>query len=103
MGPNRMRSKKPKALDPGEAAVSEMPRDVEPMLCTQLPKPFDRADWIFEIKWDGFRAIAEIDRTGVRLHSRKRKSLNGYFPELLESLAKLGHEAVLDGEVVVLD
>ena len=73
------------------------------MLCTLLPRPFDRVNWIYEIKWDGFRAIAEIDRSGVRLHSRKRKSLNGYFPELLESLAKLGHEAVLDGEVVVLD
>ena len=98
-----MRSKKPKALDLGEAPLSEMPRSVEPMLCTLLPKPFDRRNWIYEIKWDGFRAIAEIDRAGVQLHSRKRKSLNGYFPELLESLAKLGHEAVLDGEVVVLD
>jgi bifunctional non-homologous end joining protein LigD len=73
------------------------------MLCALLPRPFDRMNWIYEIKWDGFRAIAEIDRAGVRLHSRKRKSLNGYFPELLDSLAKLDHEAVLDGEVVVLD
>ena len=73
------------------------------MLCTLLPRPFDLVNWIYEIKWDGFRAIAEIDRAEVRLHSRKRKSLNGYFPELIDSLAKLGHEAVLDGEVVVLD
>jgi bifunctional non-homologous end joining protein LigD len=39
-----------------------MPRDVEPMLCTLVSKPFDRPNWIFEIKWDGYRAIAEIQK-----------------------------------------
>src|SRR5215467_7774121 len=80
-----------------------MPRDVEPMLCTLVPRPFDRPNWIFEIKWDGYRAIAEIERGLVRLYSRKLKSLEGYFPELVETLARLSIEAVLDGEVVVLD
>ena len=90
-------------MDLRGAPLAEMPRNVEPMLCTLLPKPFDRPKWTYEIKWDGYRAIAEIDRSGVRLYSRKLKSLKDYFPELLESLAKLDHEAVLDGEVVVLD
>ena len=80
-----------------------MPRDVEPMLCTLVSRPFDRENWIFEIKWDGYRTIAEITESSVRLHSRKRKSLNGYFPELVETLGKLNAEAILDGEVVVLD
>ena len=73
------------------------------MLCTLVSRPFDRENWIFEIKWDGYRTIAEITESSVRLHSRKRKSLNGYFPELVETLGNLRGEAVLDGEVVVLD
>lgn len=98
-----MTRKRPNAFDIGDAPRSEMPRNVEPMLCTLLPKAFDNRGFIYEIKWDGYRAIAEIDCDRVRLYSRKQKSLEGYFPELVESLAKLGHEAVLDGEVVVLD
>src|SRR5215831_4150596 len=80
-----------------------MPRDVEPMLCTLVSRPFDRSGWIFEIKWDGYRAIAEIEKKSVRLYSRKLKSLEGYFPQLVETLANLKVEAVIDGEVVVLD
>jgi bifunctional non-homologous end joining protein LigD len=73
------------------------------MLCTLVPRPFDHPNWIFEIKWDGYRAIAEIEKGSVRLYSRKLKSLEGYFPQLIETLTKLKVEAVLDGEVVVLD
>jgi bifunctional non-homologous end joining protein LigD len=80
-----------------------MPRGVEPMLCTLVSRPFDRSGWIFEIKWDGYRAIAEIDKKSVRLYSRKLKSLEGYFPKLVETLAQLDIQAVIDGEVVVLD
>jgi bifunctional non-homologous end joining protein LigD len=80
-----------------------MPREVEPMLCTLVPKPFDRPNWIFEIKWDGYRAIAEIEKSSVRFYSRKLKSLEGYFPQLVETLSRLDMEAVIDGEVVVLD
>src|SRR5262245_62614744 len=78
-----------------------MPRDIEPMPCTLVSRPFDRENWIFEIKWDGYRTIAEITESSVRLHSRKRKPLNGYFPELVETLGKLNSVAVLDGEVFV--
>jgi len=56
-----------------------------------------------EIKWDGYRAIAEIEKSSVRLYSRKLKSLEGYFPQLVETLSRLDIEAVIDGEVVVLD
>src|SRR5262245_34551230 len=55
-----------------------------------------------KIKWDVSRAIAEITASSVRLHSRKRKPLNGYFPELVETLGKLKSETFLDSEVVVL-
>jgi bifunctional non-homologous end joining protein LigD len=56
-----------------------------------------------EIKWDGYRAIAEIEKSSVRLYSRKLKSLDTYFPQLVETLSRLNLEAVIDGEVVVLD
>jgi bifunctional non-homologous end joining protein LigD len=80
-----------------------MPRNVEPMLCTLVRKALNRPNWIFEIKWDGYRAIAEIEKSSVRLYSRKLKSLEGYFPQLVETLSRLDIEAVIDGEVVVLD
>jgi len=59
--------------------------------------------WIFEIKWDGFRTIAEVGVTGIRLYSRKQNSFNKRFEEIVRSLKQLKHEAVLDGEVVALD
>jgi bifunctional non-homologous end joining protein LigD len=43
-----------------------MPRHVEPMLATPFPRPFDHPDWIFEIKWDGYRVIAEVEQGSVR-------------------------------------
>lgn len=57
---------------------------------------------LLEIKWDGFRAIAEVDGAGVRLYSRNQRSFDRKFPEIVTSLATLKHEAV-DGEVVALD
>src|ERR1700682_1012980 len=59
-------------------------------------------DWIFEPKWDGFRALAFRDGDEVLIQSRDEKALNRYFPELLEPLrAQLPPRCVLDGEVVI--
>src|SRR5438876_526635 len=90
-------------LDLGDAPLGRMPRRVRPMLSTLVGQPFDRAGWLFEIKWDGFRAIAEIEAGGVRLYSRNLLSFERRFPALVECLARLPHAAVLDGEVVVVD
>ena len=58
--------------------------------------------WIFEPKWDGFRALVFRDGNEVLIQSRDSKSLNRYFPELLEPIrAQLPDRAVLDGEVVI--
>lgn len=73
------------------------------MLCTVKSEPFDAKDWIFEIKFDGVRAVAEIKKRGVELYSRNFKSFNEKFPEIVEALKKLKVEAILDGEIVVLD
>ena len=59
--------------------------------------------WIFEPKWDGFRALVFRDGNEILLQSRDEKSLNRYFPELLEPLlSQLPARCVLDGEIVVV-
>ena len=96
---------KPKAPLPdlGDAPKSAMPHHVEPMLATPTSRPFDRAGWLFEIKWDGYRAVAEIEANQVRLYSRNQLSLESRFAPLLPALQRFGHDAVVDGEVSVLD
>lgn len=81
-----------------------MPTIVRPMLATPTSNPFDSPDWLFEIKWDGYRAVAFIDRGTFRLLSRNQNELTGQYPELgnLPEYVKAGR-AVLDGEVVALD
>src|SRR5262249_42165191 len=85
------------------ASRSAMPRNIRPMLATPADEPFDHPDWIFEVKWDGYRAIAEIEKGKVRLYSRNKLPFEQRFSPIVDSLQHLGHEAVLDGEVVVLD
>ncbi|TSK07435.1 MAG: DNA ligase D [Geobacter sp.] len=87
----------------GTAPPAEMPHQVSPMLATSAAEPFDDPDWLFEIKLDGYRSIAEISGADVLLYSRNNLSFNRKFPSLVRSLAALNINAVLDGEVVVLD
>ncbi len=91
------------ALDLGDAPPSKMLHQVKPMLATSIEKPFDRSGWLFEIKWDGYRAIAEIEGREVKLYSRNQLSLEDRFSAVIHSLRNLGHQAVLDGELVVVD
>jgi bifunctional non-homologous end joining protein LigD len=96
-------TKKQAAVDLSDAPKSNMPHSVRPMLATTVENPFDRPGWFYEIKWDGYRAIAEVEGQKVRLYSRNQLSLEERFAPLVESLQLLGCEAVLDGEVVVVD
>src|SRR6266550_8800886 len=58
--------------------------------------------WIFEPKWDGFRALIFRDRDEILIQSRDEKSLNRYFPELLDPLrSQLPARCALDGEIVI--
>lgn len=77
--------------------------DVKPMLATSIEEPFDREGWLFEVKWDGYRAIAKIGEGNLHLYSRNQQTLNAQYPEIIESLSRLNFSAVLDGEIVVLD
>jgi bifunctional non-homologous end joining protein LigD len=95
-------SKKP----PGKAAkaTARSQSDYIPaMLAKETRQPFDDKDWIFEIKWDGYRAIAEVNKTEVKLYSRNGNLFNAKYPEVVDALAQLDVEAVFDGEIVVMD
>jgi bifunctional non-homologous end joining protein LigD len=81
-----------------------MPLTIHPMLAESVDQPFDGVEWLFEIKWDGYRAVVFIDAGKVRLVSRNQNDLTARYPEL-KDLPKFvhAHNAVLDGEVVALD
>ena len=81
-----------------------MPTTIHPMLAESIEKAFDDPGWLFEIKWDGYRAVAFIEDGKVRLVSRNQNELTGRYPELkdLPEFVK-AKTAILDGEVVALD
>jgi len=81
-----------------------MPHSIRPMLATLTDKPFDSDDWLYEIKWDGYRAVAFLDGKSMRLVSRNQNDFTAAYPELrdLPSLVK-ARTAILDGEIVALD
>jgi hypothetical protein len=70
----------------------------------RLPEPFDHPDWLFEVKHDGFRALAHIDGHHCALVSRNGHTFK-HWPQLCEELAHAvkPHDAVIDGEIVCLD
>jgi bifunctional non-homologous end joining protein LigD len=92
----------PKALK--GAVKSAMPHAIKPMLATLIDEPFDGKDWLYEVKFDGYRALAYIDHGSLRLVSRNQNEMTRDFPEL-EALPKhvRAKQAVVDGEICVLD
>jgi bifunctional non-homologous end joining protein LigD len=73
------------------------------MLTTLVDKPFDDKGWLFEVKWDGYRAIAIMNGKSVSLQSRNDKSFNDKFYPIYQSLVKWNRRTVLDGEIVVIN
>jgi bifunctional non-homologous end joining protein LigD len=81
-----------------------MPDFIEPMLATLVAAPFDDPDWLFEIKWDGFRAEAVVDGDSVRLWTRGGQDATRYFGGFLEPPDWVSAtRAIVDGEVIALD
>jgi len=80
------------------------PRFVEPMKPRLVETPPKAGDWLYELKFDGIRAIALKDGSKVNLLSRNRNELRARFPEIAEAVKKLSiRECVIDGEIVALD
>lgn len=93
----------PRRRFPAGAVAAPLPLEIEPMLA-EPAKPFDDEDWLFELKWDGLRAMAFGQDQTLRLTGRRGTSLTGHFPELRYLRAHLAAESfVVDGELVVLD
>jgi len=87
-----------------EPVKRPMPTTIHPMLAESIEKPFDDPDWLFEIKWDGYRAVAFIENGKVRLVSRNQNELTARYPELKDMPDFIkAKTAILDGEVVALD
>lgn len=81
-----------------------MPSVIHPMLATLVDEPFNDDEWLFEIKWDGYRAIAFLEGDKLRLVSRNQNDLTKAYPELQEIPQRVrARTAILDGEVVALD
>ncbi|HXD77791.1 MAG TPA: DNA ligase D [Puia sp.] len=86
---------------PAAAPKKAMPKDLPPMLATLVDKPFDEPGWSYEVKWDGYRAIAYLKKGKVELRSRNNKSFDKYYP-VFDALRGWPVDAVVDGEIVVL-
>ncbi|WP_316842389.1 DNA ligase D [Pedobacter gandavensis] len=76
---------------------------VKPMLATLLDEPFDEPGWLYEVKWDGYRALAFLQKSNVKLKSRNDQSYKDKFYPIYQALKEWGIKAVVDGEVVVLN
>ena len=76
---------------------------IKPMLATKAPEIFNKANWIYELKWDGYRAIANISNGKVDFYSRNGISFKSKFAALYHQLQTIQHDVILDGEVVALN
>ncbi len=97
----------PQPIRPEElegARKGAMPSRLEPMLAVSTDKPFSDPAWIFEIKWDGVRALAWIKDGKIEVRSRTGRVITKQYPELeiLPECLK-ANQAIVDGEIVVLD
>jgi bifunctional non-homologous end joining protein LigD len=86
-----------------KAPKSAMPAGITPMLATLVDDPFDDPDWLFEIKWDGYRALAFVNKGKVELLSRNNKSFDEKFYSIHQALQKWKINVVTDGEILVLN
>jgi len=106
--PDPSRRKALRALGLARPGDDPFPPEIKPALATSADRPFDDPRWLFEIKWDGLRAIAAVRREGsqqqVTIRSRGGHIINSQFPEVVDALYALDlPDAVLDGEIVALD
>src|SRR5687768_3395905 len=86
-----------------KAKKSGIPKDIEPMLATLVSEPVEEKGWLYEMKWDGYRAVSYINNGTVNICSRNNKSFNKKFYPLHAALRKWNINVVVDGEIVVVN
>src|SRR3954451_22828101 len=102
-----MKTKEPKAVSGNKKSAlkkgkkAPFPSDVMPMLATLVDKPFDEPGWLYEVKWDGYRALVYLFNGEVDMRSRNNKSFNEKFYSIYNTLQQWKINAVIDGEVIV--
>jgi bifunctional non-homologous end joining protein LigD len=84
------------------APKAAFPATLKPMLATLVDKPFDEDGWLYEVKWDGYRALGFSHKGNVELKSRNDKSFDEKFYPVKEAMESWGIDAVVDGEIVVV-
>jgi len=82
---------------------THMPKHITPMLAKLADEPFDNVDWLYEIKWDGYRAIGTWDGQNVQLYSRNGLDFSKKYAAVTDALGKNKHQIVVDGEIVAED
>lgn len=85
------------------APLMPFPEKLSPMLATLVDGPFDDPDWEYEIKWDGYRALAFRNGRTTAIRSRNDKSFNDKFYPVFEAVKNWNIKGVIDGEIVVAD
>lgn len=107
IGDHDSNSKRSLAHNAVSFTTGKLPKIIRPMLATPVDKAFNNKEWVFEIKWDGVRAIFfKEDENHVKLQSRKGNDITHRYPEITNALeGPLAgiRNIVLDGEIVVLD
>jgi len=86
-----------------KAPEQKFDTDITPMLATLVDEPFSDAGWEYEVKWDGYRALAFINKEEAELRSRNKKSFNEKFYPVYEAIKEWDINAIIDGEIVVVD
>src|ERR1044072_646027 len=86
----------------------EFPTSINPMLAVPVDEPFENEDWVYEVKWDGVRAILFWNKSDaiLKITSRKGNEISQRYPEIMTAIDSYIHcnnSVVLDGEIVVLD
>ena len=76
---------------------------IKPMLAQSEEKAFNHKDWVFEIKWDGYRAVADLRGKDIQLYSRNGLSYSDKFSKITKALDDQTHQMVLDGEIVAFN
>ena len=87
---------------PAISGEKKLKKFIEPMLAKSADKPFDGEDWAFEIKWDGYRAVADL-RNDIQLYSRNGLDFSQKFKKIANQLKLQNHPMVIDGEIVAYD
>src|SRR5688572_15927193 len=77
---------------PAGAGKVAMPESVSPMLCTLTREPLNDPEYLYEIKWDGYRIISFVNGNKVKLHSRSGLDYTAKYPLVAEALKNIGHK-----------